>query len=160
MVRGMRAVLLLFLASPAAAQDLDVRADLVALCAEPVCIGAEAEICMAGDGGTTTVGMGACLSAEADLWDARLNAAYGPLRDAYRRTDVENEMAGWAAPSRADALRDMQRAWIAYRDATCALAAAQFGGGTGRGPAHAACRLEETARQALELEALLDEAGR
>ena len=46
----------------------------------------------------------------------------------------------------------MQRAWIEYRDATCAYEAAQWGGGTGAGPAFAGCLMRLTAEQALYLE--------
>ncbi|MFT5363966.1 MAG: hypothetical protein ACI9VX_001592 [Dinoroseobacter sp.] len=46
----------------------------------------------------------------------------------------------------------MQRAWIEYRDATCSYEAAQWGGGTGAGPAFAGCLTRLTAEQALYLE--------
>ncbi len=46
----------------------------------------------------------------------------------------------------------MQRAWIGFRDAKCGYEAAQWGGGTGAGPASVTCHLHETARQMLYLQ--------
>ena len=39
----------------------------------------------------------------------------------------------------ADSLRDMQRAWITFRDAKCDWETVQWGGGTGAGPARLSC---------------------
>jgi uncharacterized protein YecT (DUF1311 family) len=60
---------------------------------------------------------------------------------------------GSAAPSQGDALKNMQRAWIAYRDATCDYERSHWGGGTGGGPATVSCLMYMTAEQALYLEA-------
>ena len=46
----------------------------------------------------------------------------------------------------------MQRAWIGWRDATCDYERAQWGGGTGGGPATVACLMRLTGEQALYLE--------
>lgn len=121
------------------------------------CIGRAAEGCMATPDGSTTVGMGFCLDAERGFWDGRLNAAYGGLMALEKATEAELGALGSAAPSPAAALREMQRAWIGYRDAACAYEASQWGGGSGAGPAAVACAMELTGRQALALEAELAE---
>jgi len=119
--------------------------------ARKACIGVSANACMEDSpGGFTTVGMAGCLSLELDYWDRRLNASYRDLMRRERRDDAE--MAGTGAPSRAQALRAMQRAWIPFRDASCAYARAQWGGGTGGGPAELGCLLQMTAEQTLALE--------
>ncbi|MEQ9693654.1 lysozyme inhibitor LprI family protein [Shimia sp. SDUM112013] len=118
------------------------------------CIGASANACMAAtsDGGTT-VGMGGCLEQERAYWDARLNTAYGTVRSAAMALDAEMQEIGSSAPSQAEALKQMQRAWITYRDATCDYERSLWGGGTGGGPATVACHMTLTATQALYLEA-------
>ena len=119
-----------------------------------LCIGTAAEACMVtNEGGGSTAGMGFCLGAEAGWWDDRLNAAYKALVVAHTALDAEMADLGSAAPRRVPALRDMQRAWIAFRDAACEYEVTGWGGGTGGGPAWAGCILDMTARQALRLEA-------
>jgi uncharacterized protein YecT (DUF1311 family) len=117
-----------------------------------VCVGLSAAACIDSPDGYTTVGMGFCLSREADYWDGRLNAAYRSLRALDEAADAEMARIGSAAPPMAPALLEMQRAWIGFRDAVCGYEVTQWGGGTGQGPAFADCRLRETARQALALE--------
>ena len=99
--------------------------------------------------------MGFCYGAEYDYWDARLNAAYGALMAMEKAAEAELGELGSAAPSPAAALRDMQRAWIGYRDAACLYEVSQWGGGTGGGPAGAGCMMQITGEQALALEARL-----
>lgn len=155
MRRGL--ALALVLAAPAAAEAEAFTPAATEAClaaaadgARDACLGAAAEACMAGEGGSTTVGMTMCLDGEARWWDARLNAAYRAVMAAETAADAEG-FAG--APSAATALRDAQRAWIAWRDAACAYARAQWGGGTGAGPAGVQCVLALTGARALELEA-------
>ncbi|WP_371157774.1 lysozyme inhibitor LprI family protein [Jannaschia sp. 2305UL9-9] len=151
------------LTTGAAAQDLIFSAQPTESClsiaSDPGrCIGASADQCMTETpGGETTVGMGGCLWAEAQYWDTRLNRAYTGLRALEQQADADDASYGLTTASRADALRDMQRAWIAFRDATCAYEATQWGGGTGAGPASNACWMMQTGRQALVLEARLSE---
>ena len=142
--------LLLLLASPAAAQDLvyDDQATLScldgagSLGAKHDCIGAAANACMEQtEGGSSTPVMGACLEQEQKFWDDRLNAVYGELRSSYADR-----------PEVSEALRDMQRAWISYRDARCDYIGTQWSGGTGMGPAIIGCMMETTAEQTLLLE--------
>ncbi|MGI9395022.1 MAG: lysozyme inhibitor LprI family protein [Boseongicola sp.] len=109
-----------------------------------------------GADGSSTVGMGYCLSRELEYWDARLNIAYKLLRDVDRAEDAELAAVNSSAPIRAKALRDMQRSWIGYRDAACFYDYSEWGGGTGGGPAHAACLMRITGVQALRLEEKLE----
>ncbi|MCV2880674.1 lysozyme inhibitor LprI family protein [Actibacterium sp. XHP0104] len=147
----------------AAAQAQDIRFDiaLTQAClaglpegaAPDACIGVSANACIeATPDGYTTVGMGICHGQELGYWDTRLNAAYGQLRDRHQAADAELDQLGSAAPRRAPALQEMQRAWIAYRDATCDYERSYWGGGTGGGPATVACHMRLTAGQALYLE--------
>ena len=146
--------------SAAFAQDLifdpaPVEACLAEGASDPrQCIGLAAAACVeATPGGTTTVGMGGCADRELSYWDARLNRAYGALRPHMAQMDAGNAIPGRDLPSAEIALRDMQRAWIGFRDARCAYDAAQYGGGTGANPAFLTCMMQETGEQALALEA-------
>ena len=121
------------------------------------CIGESANACMGTGGGSSTPGMGFCASQELAFWDARLNAAYSSLVQIERDLDAEATTLGGNIPPRADALRNMQRAWITYRDAACVYEFAQWGGGTGGGPANAWCLMQITAEQALALEGRLED---
>lgn len=115
------------------------------------CIGLGAEACMrATPGGDTTIGMSGCFDAELQWWDDMLNFTYQELMREAGAMDAE---APDYAPEQAPALRDMQRAWITFRDAKCSYERSQWGGGTGGGPATAACLMQETAEQVLYLEA-------
>ncbi len=117
------------------------------------CIGLGASACMeTHESGFTTVGMGFCTDAELGFWDSRLNAAYKQLMAKSKASDAEMKELGATVPSLAETLREMQRAWIPFRDAACDYERAQWGNGTGGGPAALACLMDETARQALRLE--------
>lgn len=118
------------------------------------CFGSSANACMeATPGGWSTVGMGGCLNKEYEYWDARLNKAYVKVRDMRRDSDKGLRDVVPNAPLRAPALLEMQRAWIAFRDATCTYERAHWEGGTGGGPATLSCLLTMTAEQTLFLEA-------
>lgn len=118
------------------------------------CIGVSALACMeVNEGGWSTVGMGGCLNRELEYWDARLNDVYHRVRAAAKATDVEIQEIGSSVSSQAGAMRDMQRAWIVYRDATCEYERTMWGGGTGGGPATVACHTKLTAKQSLYFEA-------
>lgn len=116
------------------------------------CVGRAAGACMMTPGGDTTVGMLACLDGELAYWDARLNAAYAERIAVAQTQDAELRTLGSANASVEESLRAAQRAWIAFRDASCLYEQAQWMGGTGGGPATLACHMHETARQALKLE--------
>ncbi|MEX3315803.1 lysozyme inhibitor LprI family protein [Sulfitobacter sp. PS-8MA] len=157
----MRAALLVLalLAGPAAAQEITYSDDATATClfeAEKLadkraCIGLSANLCMEAPGGYSTVGMGGCLDRELSYWDALLNENYRARMVQAKAADEDAAMYQPDLPKQAEALRDMQRAWITYRDAACAFERSQWGGGTGGGPATLMCLMQMTGEQALLL---------
>ncbi|MFQ5623494.1 MAG: lysozyme inhibitor LprI family protein [Paracoccaceae bacterium] len=160
------AVLLSIPAAPAAAQDFLFSPGATEECLKIAgsaderrqCIGLSANRCMEDSvGGHSTYGMGACTELERRYWDERLNARYRILLDRDSSTDAETAELGLAAPSLVENLRAMQRAWISYRDAKCGYEMAQWGGGTGQGPALLGCLMRLTALQTLYLEERLEE---
>jgi len=144
-------------ARPAQAQKVvfSPQATQACLAATPTdiaCISQSAEQCMqATPAGQTTYGMTECLWAEYKFWDARLNAAYQQLLRQQETAESDAKTYGYYELPRVAPLRDMQRAWIAFRDAKCDFERAQWGSGTGGGPAMAGCLLQTTAEQALYL---------
>lgn len=122
------------------------------------CLGLSANACMAAQpGGPSTAGDGACYAAETAYWDRRLNADYAELLKLEEAQAAEDAAAPAPQASPVEALRTMERAWIAYRDAACAYEYSTWGGGTGGGPAQELCLLTLTGRQALDLELRLSE---
>ncbi len=103
------------------------------------CIGTVSGPCMETPEGATTIGMSECLGREIDWWDQRLNTRYAALR------------AGMDEQSAA-ALRDAQRAWIAFRDAECDFHYTYWREGTIRSTFYFNCLLDMTARRVIELE--------
>jgi uncharacterized protein YecT (DUF1311 family) len=87
--------------------------------------------------GQSNVGMADCFRLEAKIWDDLLNENYKSLRDVIDAAQTAK-------------LRDMQRAWIASRDATCAFYDVKIHG-TMAIPMGAACVARETARRAVLL---------
>ncbi len=106
------------------------------------CIGVAATACIQAEGNTSTAVMTDCYGSEADAWDRRLNAAYKRLLSNGDGKDV------------AEGLRKTQRAWMAWRDASCAQPSIVFKGSMAS-PMSAYCRLGATARQAIWLEGWL-----
>ncbi|WP_157970156.1 lysozyme inhibitor LprI family protein [Pelagibacterium sediminicola] len=104
------------------------------------CIGALSGPCMESPEGSTTVGTNECLGAETQWWDAFLNARYDALR---KGMDGESALA----------LRNAQRAWIAFRDAECELHYTYWREGTIRSTIYAICMQEMTASRAVALAA-------
>ncbi len=157
------AVALLFaaLALPAKAQDILYSDQATQFCLDTAqtvdgrqsCIGKSAQVCMNTPAGGSTVGMGGCLDAERAFWDRMLNANYGLRMTEAKRADTEAGQHQQGLQSQAEALRDMQRAWIIYRDAACTYERSQWGGGSGGGPATIACLMRLTGLQALSLAA-------
>ncbi|MBK0328707.1 DUF1311 domain-containing protein [Rhodobacteraceae bacterium F11138] len=145
---------------PSAAQDLVFSIEITAACiaaapdmpAKRACIGNAADACMqATPAGDTTVGMGGCLDRERAYWDAMLNANYQTARAQAKAADAEMQEIGATVPSMDAALRDMQRNWIGYRDATCDYERSLWSNGTGAGPATLSCLMRLTGEQALYL---------
>jgi uncharacterized protein YecT (DUF1311 family) len=96
-----------------------------------------AQPCQKTPEGQSNLGMADCFRLETKIWDDLLNANYKDLRDVI---DV----------AQAAKLRDMQRAWIASRDATCAFYDVKIQGSMAI-PMGAACIARETARRAVLL---------
>jgi uncharacterized protein YecT (DUF1311 family) len=110
-----------------------------------------ASACMAQESGQTTLGMSSCLSAEADVWDGFPNAEHRATRTWMKAADVEEAVTFPEFAVRAEKLLEAQRAWIAFRDAECALDFAEWGAGSMRTIAHADCRMRMTAERTLAL---------
>jgi len=109
--------------------------------------------------GETTVGMVACMLAEAQVWAVWLDTEYRASMDWAEAQDEAERAAFPEFANRATALRDAQRAWIAFRDAECGLAYALWGAGSMRLLAGADCRLEMTAARARDLRVLRGSEG-
>ena len=84
-----------------------------------------------------------CLVLAWEEQDGKLNAFYGEILPVL----VEDER---------QALRASERAWIAYRDATCEAEKSLYGGGTGGGPAYLACMEAVTRARIQELHTIYD----
>ncbi|MCF4099529.1 lysozyme inhibitor LprI family protein [Maritalea mediterranea] len=108
------------------------------------CIGTAAEVCMEEEeGGMTTIGMSSCMMREHSWWDSILNIQYQNLKQVLE-------------PALFEDLRDAQRKWIPYRDASCSFHYNYWGDGTMRSTAFASCMLDATANRAIELSNILD----
>jgi uncharacterized protein YecT (DUF1311 family) len=86
-------------------------------------------------GGNT--GSADCYRIEAAIWDELLNENFKSLRETLDDAQTSK-------------LRDMQRAWIGYRDTTCSFYSDKIQGSMAV-PLQAACVARETARRALLL---------
>ncbi len=117
------------------------------------CIGVASEQCMETPDGQTTFGMVDCLSQESQQWDELLNTTYQAVLVSDEDSDAQMKELGSSVEPIVPMLREMQRAWMAWRDAACEYEAVIWQGGTGGGPASAHCYMELTARQALRLQA-------
>ncbi len=93
------------------------------------------------DKASSTVAMSSCIQAETQLQDQRLNKVYKQLI-----TKLES------GPQKS--LRDVQRQWIAYRDANCKFHV-QASGGTMAQLEGGMCVLDMTRERAAELERVL-----
>ncbi len=145
----MTCLLLLFCATGAQAQDRQPSASEIKLirdCAakhvddgegEGACaFKLVADPCVEKDG--SNLGTANCYRMEEAIWDQLLNENYKEL------------MAAIEEKKDQDKLKEMQRAWIAYRDTTCDFYWHKIHGSMAV-PMSAACRLRETARRALLL---------
>ena len=103
------------------------------------CIGVVADPCL--ENANSTVDMRECSSRELRVWDVMLNDAYAQVRE---QLDAKQQIK----------LRDMQRAWIASRDKTCAFYY-DFHQGTMATPLIAYCMVRETARRTMFLRRFL-----
>ncbi len=145
--------------APALADDIRFDASLTQRCLGAgggrSCIGQAAERCMEeSPGGFSTYMSNMCLDAERAWWDGQLNARYRDLRAFEQQGDSEAARDPYAAPGRpsgADSLRDMQRAWIAFRDATCDYETVAWHGGTGASGVYLYCQMRMTGEQTIAL---------
>lgn len=99
-----------------------------------------AEPCQQTTVGRSNLGTADCHRVEQTIWDDLLNENFKALRD-----DLDDD-------AQKDKLRDMQRAWIASRDATCNFFYDKIQGSMAV-PMTAACLTRETMRRALLLDA-------
>ncbi|MBU2993827.1 lysozyme inhibitor LprI family protein [Octadecabacter sp. 1_MG-2023] len=165
----MRSILILVLGLSVpfgvAAQDLnddydDYDVAILDLCLENAetradresCIGRASNDCMTTEAGQSTLGQGYCMSQEWQQWDQRLNTVYQRLLVQQVELAEDNAAFNPQIPDAVELLRDMQRKWVAFRDAACDWEYVQWGGGTGAGPASAECMMRLTAHQTLFLE--------
>jgi len=101
------------------------------------CIGVVSEPCAKNEDSMPPSEVTACYERERLVWDGILNDSFRRLR-----AKLDDDQQG--------KLRDMQRAWIAARDKSCAFLYDYFQG-TMANPMIAACVARETGRRALYL---------
>jgi len=106
------------------------------------CVGRVADSCI--ENAKSTAEHNACINREQKIWDDMLNEAYRRLR---AKLDAEQQTK----------LRDMQRLWIASREATCHFYWDYYRG-TMASPMGAYCVDRETARRAVFLLGFLQDA--
>jgi uncharacterized protein YecT (DUF1311 family) len=106
---------------------------------ETSCIGIVSTPCQETYEGRSNVGSADCLRRELAVWDERLNKSYKRWIDVCGET---NECA---------ARRKFARAWLAARDARCALPWIEMQGSMAN-PLTSSCMLDATARQAIWLD--------
>lgn len=98
----------------------------------------------------TTVELNFCADKDYQAADKALNAAYANAVD-YIRTRGDDEKP-YDTASFEEAMRNAQRAWIAYRDADCKdLVAQEWSGGTGATAAILGCMTQKTIQRTKEL---------
>lgn len=112
--------------------------------AQDSCIGVVADPCLEKDETKSTADQNACNDRELAVWDDMLNETFRRLRD---KLDDQQKTK----------LRDMQRAWLASREKTCAFYWDYYQG-TMASPMSSYCVTKETARRALFLGAFLEDA--
>ena len=156
MKQGLMIVTLVCMPQIVAAQELRIDPQIVRSCFAtteigamyPPCLGQASGQCQTQPGGSTTIGITDCILAETREWDSILN-------EQYQATQAHAAEMDAAVPSsmmdRSDALRDAQRAWIAFRDADCGARYAMWQDGTIRTIVGANCRMTMTAQRAIEL---------
>lgn len=153
MIRSLAIVFAVFaVMSPAEAQNLAAtygKALLQCYASDSdklACLGRTAEACMAReDDGETTAGSVNCLSAKTEIWDGKLNDEYKVTRSFYAGLDGDDDGL------RVKALSTAQRAWIAFRDAECALEYSAWGKGSIRSIVGADCLMSLTAERTVRL---------
>lgn len=105
------------------------------------CIGVWSTACIQKAGNMSNSVLDDCYAQESAAWDKRLNIAYGKASAGMGKEALDN-------------LRKVERAWIAWRDASCKEPYLVFQG-TMANPMEAWCMLDLTARQAIWMEGWL-----
>lgn len=152
-----RTVLALALALPAPLMAQDAAplracyAQAADRAAGEACVGRILRPCMARPEGETTVGMMTCLIREADAWEALLAQEYAGAITLMRADDEIGRDSPPPHLRREEALIAAQQAWLAWREAECGFAYAQWGSGSFRVIAAGDCRVQMTARRTLDL---------
>lgn len=119
------------------------------------CVPEAAEACLQtipgyGKIGADPAAITECIAPVAAWWDHKATAEYERVLAAY--LEMEGGNGGvQMAPDRSEALKALQAAWLAYRDAKCANEVAGFGIGAGAPMAAESCRLWESAEHAVYL---------
>ena len=93
------------------------------------------------DKASSTVAMSACIQAETQVQDQRLNRVY-------------KQLMGKLDAGQQKSLRDVQRKWLAYRDGNCGFHV-QASGGTMAQLEGGSCVMDMTRDRAAELERVL-----
>jgi len=101
--------------------------------------------------GQSTHGMASCMRAEMQFWDEWLNHEYRATMAHLREVDAADRAMSPETAIRADRLRTAQRAWIAFRDADCAVTYALWGNGSMRLIMGPSCLSERTYERVLDL---------
>lgn len=97
----------------------------------------------------TTYEQNYCADKDLAEADKKLNEAYQKLLDGIAKTDGEKP---FDAKSWEKALRESQRAWVAFRDADCdGLVPMSWGGGTGTTAVVLGCKTAKTEARTKEL---------
>ncbi len=117
------------------------------------CVGRSATQCMLDTpDGLSTEGMTACYAIELDYWQERLDKSHDSLLDRLTQWDEQKDADNLSEVS---LMVEMQEAWTAHRDASCAFLLSRSGEvGDGAAFVTVTCRTGHTAQQAMFLENL------
>jgi uncharacterized protein YecT (DUF1311 family) len=91
--------------------------------------------------------MNVCAARDFEQEDKRLNQSY---RDLLAKLEA----------ARREKLREVQRAWLSYRDLHCDFQSADYAGGSIYSYMQSSCLSEMTKQRTKDLKQLLEEAGR
>lgn len=89
----------------------------------------------------STVDLAECFGAAGKAADKQLN-------------ELHKEILNDLEPRDRKALRNVQRLWVQFRDATCAAERGLYADGTAAGPAYLACLEEETRLRVQDMQAI------
>lgn len=126
------------------------------------CIGVAAHACVADTpGGNSNAGMIDCFSREADWWEAAMEEAFEALLESEKLGDewAASQPDGASRPSGVQTIRDVQRAWADWRDASCIYERLEWWRGSAERLVGAFCRLQMTGEQTLRLRLYLASGG-